>query len=93
MIEGDSIEFSYNGELYIAIKPPKHRFEKLSDTDYLMIEDLDNFQFFNGKSGENLLLCCIGQNDFIGYWINEEQNDTMIFFNKRAIRKTTWTLQ
>jgi hypothetical protein len=85
-IDGDSIEFSYNGELYIAIRPSKHRFEKLSGTDYLMIEDLDNLQFFNGKSGENILLCCVEPNDFIGTWISE--NDTLIFkTNDRFERK------
>ncbi len=85
-IEGDSIEFSYNGHLYIAVIPSKHKYEKLSDTDYLMIEDLDNLQFFNGKSGENILLCCVEPNDFIGTWISE--NDTLIFkTNDRFERK------
>ncbi len=86
-IEGDSIEFSYNGHLYIAVIPSKHKFEKLSDTDYLMIEDLDNLQFFNGKSGENILLCCIEPTDFIGYWINVEQNDTMIFLTNERLER------
>ena len=76
-IEGDSIEFSYNGNLYIAVIPSKHKYEKLLDTDYLMIEDLDNLQFFNGKSGENILLCCVEPNDFIGTWISDY--DTLIF--------------
>lgn len=85
-IEGDSIEFNYNGHLYIAVIPSKHNYEKLSDTDYLMIEDLDNLQFFNGKSGENILLCCVEPNDFIGTWISE--NDTLIFkTNDRFERK------
>ena len=85
-IEGDSIEFSYNGPLYIAIIPSKHRFEKLADRDYLVIEDLDKLQFFNGKTGENILLCCIESNDFIGTWISE--NDTLIFkTNDRFERK------
>ena len=76
-IEGDSIEFSYNGHLYIAVIPSKHKYETLSDTDYLMIEDLDNLQFFYGNSGENILLCCIEPNDFIGTWISVY--DTLIF--------------
>ncbi|WOC39958.1 hypothetical protein [Polaribacter sp. HL-MS24] len=76
-IDGDSIEFSYNGHLYIAVIPSKHKYEKLSDKDYLMIEDLDNLQFFNGESGENILLCYVEPNDFIGTWISE--NDTLIF--------------
>lgn len=76
-IDGDSIEFSYNGHLYIAVIPSKHKYEKLSDRDYLMIEDLDNLQFFNGESGENILLCYVEPNDFIGTWISE--NDTLIF--------------
>ncbi len=85
-IEGDSIEFSYNGHLYIAVIPSKHKYEKPSDTDYLMIEDLDNLQFFNGKSGENILLCCVEPNDFIGTWFSE--NDTLIFkTNDRFERK------
>ncbi len=85
-IEDDSIEFSYNGNLYIAVIPSKHKYEKLSDTDYLMIEDLDNLQFFNGKRGENILLCCVEPNDFIGTWISE--SDTLIFkTNNRFERK------
>jgi len=85
-IERDSIEFSYNGQLYIAVIPSKHKYEKLSDTDYLMIEDLDNLQFFDGKSGENILLCCVEPNDFIGTWISK--NDTLIFkTNDRFERK------
>ncbi len=55
-IEGDSIEFSYNGHLYIAIVPSKHKYEKRSDTDYLIIEDLNKLQFFNGDEGESKLL-------------------------------------
>lgn len=85
-IEGDSIEFSYNGHLYIAVIPSKHKYEKLSDTDYLMIEDLDKLQFFYGKSGENILLCCVEPNDFVGTWFSE--NDTLIFkTNDRFERK------
>ena len=85
-IEKDSIEFSYNGHLYIAT-PSKHKYEKLSDTDYLMIENLNNLQFFNGKSGEIILLCCIEPNDFIGYWINVEQNDTLIFLTNERLER------
>ncbi len=86
-IEGDSIEFSYNGHLYIAIIPSKHKFEKLSDRDYLEIENLDRLQFFNGKEGENILFRGIIPNDFIGYWINVEQNDTLIFLTNERIER------
>jgi hypothetical protein len=52
----------------------------------LRIEVLDNLQFFHGKAGENILLCCIEPNDFIGTWISE--NDTLIFkTNNRFVRK------
>jgi hypothetical protein len=78
-IEGDSIEFGYNGDLHIPIKPTKHRFEKLSDGDFLMIEDLDKLQFYHGKPGENILLCCIEPNDFIGTWVSKNDIDTLIF--------------
>jgi hypothetical protein len=86
-IEGDSIEFSYNGHLYIAVIPSKHKYEKLSDTDYLMIENLNKLQFFNGNEGENILLKGITPNDFIGYWINVEQNDTLIFLTNERLER------
>jgi hypothetical protein len=86
-IDGDSIEFSYNGDLYIAVNPTKHKFEKLFGTDYLMIDNLDKLWFFNGAEGGNLLLRGITPNDFIGYWVNIEQNDTLIFLTNERLER------
>ena len=86
-ITGDTIEFSYNGPLLIAIIPTKHRFEIQSETDYLMIEDLDKLHFFTGKAGENMLLRGIEPNNFIGYWVNIELNDTLIFLTNIKLER------
>ena len=86
-IEGDSIEFSYNGDLFIAVIPSKHKYEIIPGTDYLMIEDLDKLQFFNGNKGENKFVKGIIPNDFIGYWINIKQNDTLIFLTNERLER------
>lgn len=87
LILGDSIEFSYIGKLRIYIKPSKHRFEILSGENKLIIEDLYKTHFFKGEKGENLFLRDVTPNVFIGYWINIEQNDTLIFLTNDRLER------
>lgn len=52
-LEGDSIQFIYNGPLFVAIIPSKHKYQLL--TNRLTIENLNTLQFFQGETGENVL--------------------------------------
>lgn len=53
MLDEDSIQFTYNGPLFIAINPSKHKYEL--STGKLTIENLNILQFFTGAEGENIL--------------------------------------
>jgi hypothetical protein len=83
-LSADSIEFTYNGPLLIAIEPSKHKYG-FSHNRSLIIEDLDKLYFFYGDSGENVLIKGIEPNIFVGVWVSAE--DSLYFIKNDKLER------
>ena len=88
-IVSDSIYFSYTGSLIDMIYCPGTYHKIIIDyqTETIKIKDLNKMCMISGDSGFNTFQKAIVPNKFIGFWVSNDNLDTMIITTNNSFER------